>query len=165
MYFKVIMEMGHLGSGKSFEIIRFFEAEDAMMLMSLLANYPALKSKNSMSSVKLIKPISKEEFERGKIKQQAYSYNVRLFPRYPINEKCVIDSSPLSPYRELKIELIATAEDYSKSGASIKYGFNELKKGDSFSVTIKSLNIVKKEAKVAWSSFSNGISMSGLQWL
>jgi hypothetical protein len=54
MYFKVIMEGGHMGAGKSCEMLRYYEAENAMVLFRFLQSYPAVKVKNAGLGIKLV---------------------------------------------------------------------------------------------------------------
>ena len=163
MYFKVLMEMGHVGSGKSFEITRFFEADNAVSLLSLLKSYPALKSKHNGAAIKLIEPASKEDFEKGQFMQQDTLYKKRREPRYPVDEKCVVEITSLEGGDSTP--LMVNAKKIAMKGLEIKYDYNKLPEGTRLLVTIKSLNVVKKKAIVVWSNLNDGMSVSGLKWL
>lgn len=162
MYFKVLMEMGHIGAGGSYEVVRHFEAKDAMTLLTKLENFPGLKSKDSGSGIKLIQAVSKEDYEEGKKEQSEGNYHNRLHARYPIDEKCTLESISLDG--NVDSSLVAATVDYSNNGIGIKYGHKKLDKGTSLLLSVHSLKIMQKEAKVIWSDFYEGISISGLQW-
>jgi hypothetical protein len=78
MFFKVVMDGGHMGAGKSCEFIRYFEADDTMDLFDLLKAFPGLKNKDSASSIRLIESISEEAFERGKQADRTDPYYSRI---------------------------------------------------------------------------------------
>lgn len=160
MYFKVVMEMGHVGTRKACEISRFFEAEDAMKLLSLLENYPGLKSKKLGTAIKLIQPISRETFEEGKDAQSKDPYYTRLYARYSIEEDCSLESltegSPAS--------FDVTAIDYSAGGIGAICKGRDFQIGEKFLVTIASMNIVKREAEVYWFKEPDEAIYLGLSW-
>ena len=66
-YFKVIMECGHMGAGTSNEIVRYLKARDTVELFDDLKNHPGLKSKGTTKHISLVKPISQQEYESGKV--------------------------------------------------------------------------------------------------
>ncbi len=66
MYYKVLMEGGHMGAGKSYDMCRYFSVSNVGVIFDLLKKMPRLKSKGAGRSVKLIEPISKEEFRKGR---------------------------------------------------------------------------------------------------
>ena len=74
MYYKVLMEGGHLGSGKSYDMTRYFIADSMVSIFDLLGRFPRLKTKGVSKSVKLIEPISEEEFKSGKAKESTDPY-------------------------------------------------------------------------------------------
>lgn len=163
MYFKVLMEMGHLGAGGAYEIVRYFEAEDALVLLTDLENYPGLKSKDLGTGIKLIQAVSKDDFEEWKKEDSNGFHHGRLYSRYPIGEQCILENR--SSNGSIDSSLIAATLDYSKNGIGIKYGHKQLDKGTRLLLSVDSLKIIQKEAKVIWSNFYEGISISGLQWL
>ena len=65
MYYKVLMEGGHVGAGKSHDMCRYFQAHNITAIFDLLGKMPRLKSKGFSKSVKLIETISEEEFMKG----------------------------------------------------------------------------------------------------
>jgi len=66
MYYKVLMEGGHVGAGKSHDMCRYFQAKNLTDIFDLLGKMPRLKSKGFSKSVKLIETISEEEFMKGR---------------------------------------------------------------------------------------------------
>lgn len=65
MYYKVIMERGHMGAGKSFDMVRYLKADDLEAIFNRLQYFPCLKSKGPGKSLKLLKSISRAEFLEG----------------------------------------------------------------------------------------------------
>lgn len=65
MYYRLVMESGHVGAGKSIETVRYFRAENPVDLFSFAARMPRAKGKMNGKGVKLIEKISKVEYERG----------------------------------------------------------------------------------------------------
>ncbi len=55
-----------MGAGNSYDMCRYFSVSNVGMIFDLLKRMPRLKSKGSGSSVKLIEPISKEEYRIGR---------------------------------------------------------------------------------------------------
>ncbi len=65
MYYRLILSGGHMGAGKEMEMVRYFRSENPVELFSMAARAPRVKGKSSGAGVKLIQPVSKEEYERG----------------------------------------------------------------------------------------------------
>jgi len=74
MYYKVLMEGGHMGAGKSYDMCRYFSVSNIGVIFDLLGRMPRLKSKGLGSSVKLIEPISREEFKKGRSSEMTDPY-------------------------------------------------------------------------------------------
>ncbi|MBN2208070.1 MAG: hypothetical protein JW759_02070 [Candidatus Coatesbacteria bacterium] len=64
MYFKVVVECGHVGAGKSIEAVRYWQAKSLSEALSSASALPRAKRK-SMRSVKSVIPISKREYVLG----------------------------------------------------------------------------------------------------
>ena len=77
MYYKVLMEGGHMGAGNSYDMCRYFSVSNVGMIFDLLKRMPRLKSKGSGSSVKLIEPISREEYKIGRSSEERDPYLTR----------------------------------------------------------------------------------------
>ncbi|MDH3976101.1 MAG: hypothetical protein OEV42_17650 [Deltaproteobacteria bacterium] len=74
MYYKVLMEGGHVGSGKSYDMCRYFKASNVAAIFDLLGRMPRLKSKGFSKSVKLIERVSEEEFRQGRYQEKDNAY-------------------------------------------------------------------------------------------
>jgi hypothetical protein len=66
MYFKLVMEAGHRGAGKSCDLVRYFEGNDIFGFLAKSRYIPQLKKKESGRSIKLIKEISRQGYVHGK---------------------------------------------------------------------------------------------------
>lgn len=65
MYFKLVLDGGHAGAGKSHCMVRYFKAPDMDALFRKLHKLPRLKRKRSLTSVRKIEEISKDEYILG----------------------------------------------------------------------------------------------------
>ena len=65
MYYKLILENGHVGAGKSLETVRYFRGENPVDMFSLAARVPRVKGKNSGAGVKMVQSVSREEYIKG----------------------------------------------------------------------------------------------------
>ena len=163
MFFKVVMNGGHMGSGKSCEFIRYFEADDAMDLFSLLKAFPGLKNKDSASGIKLIKAIDEEEFELGKLAEKNDPYYSRAYKRSRNVAECII--RPLDSYSG-NGKIIASTREFSKGGFSARYRGPELPSGIKCVVSISDLGKNSKEAELVWTlAVSDDSFLSGFRWL
>ena len=66
MFFKLILEGGHVGSGKSYDMVRYFRGRDIISVMESALKAPRVKKKEGGQSIKLIEPISETEYALGK---------------------------------------------------------------------------------------------------
>ena len=69
MYFRVVVECGHVGAGKSFEAVRYWEAKNASHALSSASALPRAKKKN-LAVVKSVIPITQDEYALG-LKEEA----------------------------------------------------------------------------------------------
>ena len=67
MYYNILMEHGQMEVGKSLGVFRYIEAENVEDLFDSLETYPGLRAKGSGRQVSMVKPISRQEFEVGKV--------------------------------------------------------------------------------------------------
>ncbi|MBN1254049.1 MAG: hypothetical protein JXA50_02145 [Deltaproteobacteria bacterium] len=74
MYFKLVMEAGHVGAGKSYEMVRYFQGDDIFGILANSRSIPRLKKKNYGGGIKLIKEISWREYLTGKGKESRDPY-------------------------------------------------------------------------------------------
>lgn len=79
-YFMVIVEGGHMGIGRSYEMTRYFEAEDPIHAFDSARSMPRAKKKPGGLAVKLVVEISREQYEIGKAREARDPY-LRTFGR------------------------------------------------------------------------------------
>ena len=71
MYFRVVVECGHVGAGKSFEAVRYWQARNASHALSSASALPRAKKKN-LTVVKSVMPITRKEYDLG-LKEEAFN--------------------------------------------------------------------------------------------
>ena len=74
MYFKLVMEGGHVGAVKSYEMVRYFQGDDIFGVLARSRRTPRLKKKERGGSIKLIKEISWGEYLTGKGRERRDPY-------------------------------------------------------------------------------------------
>jgi len=74
MFFKLILEGGHLGAGKSYDVVRYFRGKDIVSVLTWAFHIPRAKKKESGKGIKMIKEISKKEYVLGKMKERKDPY-------------------------------------------------------------------------------------------
>ena len=91
MFFKLILEGGHLGAGKSYDIVRYLKGRDILSVLRWAFHIPRAKKKESGKGIKLIKEISEKEYLLGKKKEKRDPYlnppNRRLHRGQGYNEQ------------------------------------------------------------------------------
>jgi hypothetical protein len=65
MFFKLVLENGHVGAGNCLETVRYLTAQDPVEMFSIASRIPRVKGKVNATGVKLVEKISWEEFEKG----------------------------------------------------------------------------------------------------
>lgn len=164
MFFKVIIEGGHVGAGKSCEAVRYFEARDAITLFNLLKIYPGIKCKHSGCGISMIIPISEKEYRNGKQREKKDPYYSRLYFRITMISNCKL--RPFFPYRDLSKLTDMKTRDYSDGGLGLLYRGQKLSTGYRVMARIDALEISDRKAEVVWSmSVPDGFFMSGLKWM
>lgn len=79
MYFKLILDGGHVGAGKALETVRYFRGENPVDMFSMAARIPRVKGKDRGLGVKMVQTVSRDEYMKG-IKQadsDQYSGTIR----------------------------------------------------------------------------------------
>jgi hypothetical protein len=66
MYYKIIMETGHMGAGKSLDRVRYCQGRDILSMLHRAHGFPRVKRKERRRGVVLIQQISKLEYEKGR---------------------------------------------------------------------------------------------------
>jgi hypothetical protein len=74
MYFKLVMEGGHVGAGKSYDMVRYFEGDDIFCVLARSIHTSRLKKKEFGAGIKLIKEISWREYIYGKGRERRNPY-------------------------------------------------------------------------------------------
>lgn len=74
MYFKLVMEGGHVGAGKSYDMVRYFQGDDIFGILARTCSIPRLKKKEFGGGIKFIKEISWREYLTGKGKEKRDPY-------------------------------------------------------------------------------------------
>jgi hypothetical protein len=65
MYFKLILESGHVGAGKSLETVRYFRGESPVDMFNIAARVPRVKGKNGGTGVKMVQSVTRDEYLKG----------------------------------------------------------------------------------------------------
>ncbi len=65
MYYKIIMETGHVGAGKSLERVKYCKGDDILSMFRKAHAFPRVKKKNRRKGVILIQEISRLEYLKG----------------------------------------------------------------------------------------------------
>jgi hypothetical protein len=73
MYFKLVMEGGHVGAGKSYEMVRYFEDDDIFCVLAK-SRIPRVKKKEFGGGIKFVKEISWREYVTGKRRERKDPY-------------------------------------------------------------------------------------------
>ncbi len=74
MFFKLILEGGHVGAGKSYEVVRYLEGRDIISVLFSASHFPRVKKKNSRKGIKLIQEITQREYLQGRRREREDPY-------------------------------------------------------------------------------------------
>ncbi len=74
MFFKLILEGGHVGAGKSYEVVRYLEGRDIISVLFSASLFPRVKKKGSQKSIKLIQEITRSEYLQGRWREREDPY-------------------------------------------------------------------------------------------
>lgn len=160
MYFKVLLNGGHAGAGKSFEMVRYFEAENAIVLLKYLETYPALKSKGTGKGIALVEPVSKEEYLAEKNIERNDPYPIRHHVRFDVQEAFHIACD------KGELEFDGRTIDYSNGGMAVRCARETLTVGEIFFLTVQSLGITGKKVRAVWiRPVKDGYNAVGLKWI
>ena len=78
MYFRVVVECGHVGAGKSVEAVRYWQARNVSHALSSASTMP--RAKRKLRTVKSVTPISKQEYMLG-LREEARDPYLSFIPR------------------------------------------------------------------------------------
>jgi len=65
MFYKIVIECGHVGAGKGFDVVRYFQGENLPDVMTVVRKMPRVKAKRTSKAIKLIKSITEKEYRAG----------------------------------------------------------------------------------------------------
>ena len=68
------MEGGHVGAGKSYDMVRYFKGDDILCVLARALRAPRLKRKEFAGGIKLIKEVSWKEYVKGKSRERRDPY-------------------------------------------------------------------------------------------
>jgi hypothetical protein len=74
MFFKLILESGHVGAGKSYDMVRYLEGRDIFSVLFSASHFPRVKKKRYRKGIKLIQEITKREYLQGRIREREDPY-------------------------------------------------------------------------------------------
>ncbi len=106
MFFKLILESGHVGAGKSYEMVRYLKGRDIFSVLFSASHFPRVKKKGSRKSIKMIQEITKTEYHQGRMRERGDPYlnthrrKAKTIPR-SVNSPLVIDKA-LSAIEEIE---------------------------------------------------------------
>jgi hypothetical protein len=65
-YFKVCVKGGHVGAGKSYDFVRYYESQDMLSAFLNALTLSRVKKNANGTGIYSVEPISTEEFYQGK---------------------------------------------------------------------------------------------------
>ncbi len=74
MFFKLVLESGHVGAGKSYEMVRYLQGNDIFSVMFSASHFPRVKKKRYRKGIKLIQEITKGEYIQGRMREREDPY-------------------------------------------------------------------------------------------
>lgn len=74
MFYKLILESGHVGAGKSYEMVRYLKGRDIFSVLFSASHFPRVKKKGSRKGIKLIQEITKTEYLLGRMRERGNPY-------------------------------------------------------------------------------------------
>jgi hypothetical protein len=74
MFFKLILESGHVGAGKSYEMVRYLRGRDIFSVLFSASHFPRVKKKGSRKGIKLIQEITRREYLQGRVREREDPY-------------------------------------------------------------------------------------------
>ena len=74
MFFKLILESGHVGAGKSYDMVRYLEGRDIFSVLFSASHFPRVKKKKYQKGIKLIQEITRGEYLQGRMREREDPY-------------------------------------------------------------------------------------------
>lgn len=111
-YFEVILGHGHIGAGNSYEAKRYLMAKDIVSVIAKAKKLPRVKRRDTIESVKSVRPITRNEYMHGKIEELKNPYLFKVWGGYqcPICRKIFKDMFSLSRHMEVYKTQLAFAD-------------------------------------------------------
>lgn len=158
MYYKVVIEAGQMRAEDTFQITRFLEAENTIILFEMLEETPGLMTEELGYAVTMVKAVSQKEFKKGLIAEESELNRLRVHVRFKIKKACSI--TPRSGG-----SLVGETIDISAGGVGVSYAGDTIAAGIKVALTISDLQIKNKAAEVVWNVSRPNINILGLKWL
>jgi hypothetical protein len=73
-YFKIVLKGGHMGAGKSYDMVRYYRARDMLSAFSSAQSLSRAKKNPNATAVYSIEPVAAEEYRRGKRQERKDPY-------------------------------------------------------------------------------------------
>lgn len=73
-YYKVVMKGGHVGAGKSYDFVRYYEANDMLSAFLNAMSLSRVKKNPNGTGIYSIEMVNNEEFLQGKRKEKRDPY-------------------------------------------------------------------------------------------
>ena len=73
-YFKIVLKGGHMGAGKSYDMVRYYRARDMISAFTSAQSLSRAKKNANATSVYSIEPVPEEEYHRGKLQERKDPY-------------------------------------------------------------------------------------------
>ncbi len=73
-FYKVTMKGGHVGAGKSFDFVRYYEAQDMLSAFLNALTLSRVKKDRNGTGIYSIENVSNEEFHKGKRQERQNPY-------------------------------------------------------------------------------------------
>ena len=76
-YYKVTMKGGHVGAGKSFDFVRYYEAQDMLSAFLSALTLSRVKKNPNGTGIYAVEPVDAEQFHKGKQSERRDPYLCR----------------------------------------------------------------------------------------
>ncbi|MBI3397828.1 MAG: C2H2-type zinc finger protein [Deltaproteobacteria bacterium] len=81
-YFEVVLENGHMGAGNSYAAKRYLKGSDMISVISKVRSLPRIKKRHTIEAVNSIRPITREEYIKGKLVELKNPHLFRVWGGY-----------------------------------------------------------------------------------
>lgn len=76
-YFRLVVEGGHVGAGKSVTLVRYLAARDIVEALRCVRHLPRMKGKRHLTGLQSLEEIAHSEYLRGIEQQKRDPYHSR----------------------------------------------------------------------------------------